>query len=137
MIEVAAGQRVMPNETGPGWQDGPRRELVSAARQQMWGDPDDTDAPGGYMPQDTRQAAMQAARAMGITPKSVSAERARASARRDDVMGQVAIRSGGRAHSDLGESTRERAERMHSYGQPVPFNDPVNGEQPTYTRGQI
>ncbi len=46
-LEAGTGTRQVPDEYGPGW-SGPGRELVSAARQQMWGDPDDPDDRGGF-----------------------------------------------------------------------------------------
>ena len=34
-IEAATGQRLMPDGSGPGWQDGPARELIAPRRQQL------------------------------------------------------------------------------------------------------
>jgi len=137
-IEAATGTRMMPDGNGPGWQDGVgTRELISAHRQQRFGEPDDPGDQGISTPAATRAAARAAAAQMGITPPDASRERARYAGQRDAVNAQVARRNMGRRHADFGESPQERAERMKTPGQPVQVGEAWNGAQPQYARGQL
>ncbi len=139
-IEAATGQRVTPLHGEAGlFEDGTgQRETIAASRVPRYGNPDDEDDQGVDISRQTRAAARDAATAMGITIPNAANERVRYREAADAATAQLALRNGMKApHPDFGETSRDRAARMHSYGQPVAFNDPVNGEQPTYTRGQI
>ena len=141
MLEVTTGQRLMPDGTSGGWQDGVgSRELVSARRVQRYGEPDDPDDPGADLPGYTRDAARRAAAQMGIAPPDAGRERARYAAQRDAAAAQVARRNMGRRHPDAGESPGERGERLKTGVQPsdlVQLDDTWGGAQPQYTRGRL
>lgn len=139
-LEAATGQRITPlyGEAGL-FEDGTGgRETITASRQMRYGNPDDEQDPGTDITRGTRLAARHAAAAMGITIGNAPNERARYREAAEAATAQLALRNGMRLpHPDFGESSRERAARMKQYAPAVPFNDPVNGEQPVYTRGQI
>ena len=107
--------------------------MLLAQRAVVFGDPDDPDDPGLEFDPATRQAAQDAAAAMGITPRS-------AAAIRDSAIGQMAYGTGtprprtyGAAADPFGETSRERAERVKTGVYPVQVNDPILGEQPVYS----
>jgi hypothetical protein len=137
-LEHATGQRMMPDGSGPGWQDGAgSRETVSARRVTRFGEPDDPDDPGADLSAATRQAARAAAAAMGIVPADASRERERYRQVAHDAQARVTLRTMGRRHADFGESPQDRAERMKTPGQPVQVGEVWNGSQPQYARGQL
>ncbi len=137
-LEHATGQRMMPDGTGPGWQDGAgSRETITAHRQQRFGEPDDPGDPGTDTPAVTRQAARQAAAAMGITAPDAVRERERYRQVAHDAQARITLRTMGRRHPDMMESTAERGERMKTPGQPVQVGEVWNGSQPQYARGQL
>ena len=137
-LEHATGQRMMPDGTGPGWQDGAgSRETVSARRQQRFGEPDDPDDAGISTPAATRQAARAAAQAIGISQPSAEREWERYRQVAHDAQARITLRTMGRRHADFGESPQERAERLKTGVRPVQLEDPWNGAQPQYTAGQL
>jgi hypothetical protein len=133
LIESNAGQRLTRDDPFEGL--GRPREVLRAQRAAVFGDPDDPDDPGLEFDASTRQAARDAAAAMGITPRS-------AAQIRDSAIGQM-VYSGsnparpktiGAAMDLFGETARERAERVSKSGvYPVQVNEPVLGEQPVYS----
>jgi hypothetical protein len=137
-LEHATGQRMMPDGTGPGWQDGAgSRETITARRVTGFGEPDDPDDPGTDTPAATRRAARQAAAAMGITAPDAVRERERYRQVAHDAQARVTLRTMGRRHADFGESPQERAARMKTGVQPVQLEDTQPGAQPQYVAGQL
>jgi hypothetical protein len=108
------------------------REVLRAQRAPVWGDPGDPDDSGLEFSDSTRQAAADAAAAMGITPCS-------AAAIRDSAIGQMAYQGSnparpktiGAAMDIAGETSRERVSKSGVY--PVQVNELVPGEQPVYS----
>ena len=140
-IEAATGQKITPLHGEAGlFEDGTgAREGITASRQPRYGNPDDADDPGQDITRGTRLAARQAAAAMGITIGNAPNERARYREAAAAATAQLALRSGMRLpHPDFGESSRERAARMHTYAPPVQYEeDLMPGELPRYTAGQL
>ena len=140
-IEAATGQRVTPLHGEAGlFEDGTgARETISASRVPRYGNPDDEDDPGTDISRQTRAAAQQAARAMGITIPNAANERVRYREAAEAATAQLALRTGMRPpHMDFGETSRERAARMRQTTRPVPFEeDLMPGELPRYTAGAL
>lgn len=132
MLESTTGQRLTREsafETGQG-----RRELTAPQSRRIWRDRDDEDDPGIEAPA-LRATTTALARQLGLTGPDTAQARNQARTRRDGLAAAQRLRTGGRGHLDVGETTRERAERLHRPQHYVAAGDGLGGALVPLTRG--
>jgi hypothetical protein len=121
-LESATGIRLAsPDPFDP---NAGRRETFRAQRQDRFGDPDDDRDPGFAVPAATRATAAAFARQQGLDGADVRSERARYRGRREEMLAEAGRRNRHLRNPDYsGETSRDRAERLHRTAEPVLYDD--------------